>query len=92
MAPTQWPIQAVIGKLGEHVEIWFGVLSRKALRGANSRGTEKLRSVIQSISERTGKTAKPAVWRKRDVKGGSQLGKTTVSLCNQVLAACLRNR
>lgn len=63
------------------VEIWFGILSRKALRGANFRSVEELRKAIEAFVAAYGPTAKPFVWRKREVKG-SQLRNTIVNLCN----------
>ncbi|MCX5798771.1 MAG: IS630 family transposase [Proteobacteria bacterium] len=63
------------------VEIWFGILSRKALRGANLRSVEELRQAIEAFVAAYGPIAKPFVWRKREVKG-SQLRNTIVNLCN----------
>ncbi|OPY64260.1 MAG: hypothetical protein A4E62_02881 [Syntrophorhabdus sp. PtaU1.Bin002] len=63
------------------VEIWFGILSRKALRGANLKSVEELRHAIEAFVAAYGPKAKPFVWRKRDVKG-SQLRNTIVNLCN----------
>ncbi len=63
------------------VEIWFGIFSRKALRGANFRTTDELREAIEAFVEAYGPTAKPFVWRKREVKG-SQLRNTICNLCN----------
>lgn len=62
------------------VEIWFGIFSRKALRGANFRSIEELRHAIEAFVAAYGPTAKPFVWRKREVKG-SQLRNTIVNLC-----------
>lgn len=63
------------------VEIWFGIFSRKALRGANFKDTAALRAAIEAYLEAYKETAKPFVWRKREVKG-SQLKNTIVNLCN----------
>ncbi len=63
------------------VEIWFGIFSRKALRGANFKNTEELRDAIEAYLEVYNESAKPFVWRKREVKG-SQLRNTIVNLCN----------
>jgi transposase len=63
------------------VEIWFGILSRKALRGANLRSVEELRQAIEAFVAAYGPIAKPFVWRKREVRG-SQLRNTIVNLCN----------
>jgi len=63
------------------VEIWFGIFTRKALRGASFKNTEQLREAIEAYIEAYRATAKPFVWRKREVKG-SQLRNTLVNLCN----------
>jgi transposase len=63
------------------VEIWFGILTRKALRGANFENVEQLRKAIEEFIAAYGPTAKPFIWRKREVKG-SQLKNTIVNLCN----------
>jgi len=63
------------------VEIWFGILSRKALRGASFRNLEQLRQAIEAFVTAYSPAAKPFVWRKREVKG-SQLRNTIVNLCN----------
>ena len=61
------------------VEIWFGIMSRKALRGASFKNTEELAKAINDFITAYGLTAKPFVWRKREVKG-SQLKNTIVNL------------
>lgn len=63
------------------VEIWFGIFSRKALRGASFRDIEELRRAIEEFVVAYKATAKPFVWRKREVKG-SQLKNTIVNLRN----------
>jgi len=63
------------------VEIWFGILSRKALRGLSSKNTEDLRLAIEAFIAAYNKHAKPFKWRKREVKG-AQLRNTIVNLCN----------
>jgi transposase len=63
------------------VEVWFGLLSRKALRGASFRSREELRVAIEAFIAAYGPTAKPFVWRKREVKG-SQLRNTISNFCN----------
>ena len=63
------------------VEVWFGILSRKALRGASFRSTEELRAAIEAFIAAYEQTAKPFVWRKREVVG-SQLRNTVRNLCN----------
>lgn len=63
------------------VEIWFGILSRKALKGASFNSVEQLEVAIRNFIEAYSSNAKPFVWRKREVKG-SQLKNTIVNLCN----------
>lgn len=63
------------------VEIWFGILSRKALRGASFKNTGELRQAIEEFIEVYNPQARPFVWRKREVKG-SQLRNTIVNLRN----------
>jgi len=63
------------------VEIWFGILSRKALRGASFKDIEELRKAIEAFVSAYGPTARPFAWRKREVKG-SQLRNTIGNLCN----------
>jgi len=61
------------------VEIWFGIFSRKALKGASFESIEHLRQAIQAFVAAYGPTAKPFVWRKREVKG-TQLRNTIANL------------
>lgn len=63
------------------VEIWFGIFSRKALKGASFENIEHLRQAIEAFVAAYGPTAKPFVWRKREVKG-TQLRNTIANLCN----------
>jgi transposase len=63
------------------VEIWFGILSRKALRGLSSKSTAELRQAIEAFVAAYAPRAKPFKWRKREVRG-SQLRNTIVNLCN----------
>ena len=63
------------------VEIWFGILSRKALRGLSTTSTIELRQAIEAFIAAYTPKAKPFKWRKREVKG-SQLRNTIVNLCN----------
>jgi transposase len=63
------------------VEIWFGIMSRKALRGASFKKIEDLINAINDFVTAYGPTAKPFVWRKREVKG-FQLKNTIVNLRN----------
>jgi len=63
------------------VEIWFGILSRKALKNASFKSLGELRTAIELFIEAYRQNAKPFVWRKREVKG-SQLRNTITNLCN----------
>ncbi len=63
------------------VEIWFGIFSRKALRGASFASPQQLRQRIEDFIERDNPTAKPFRWRKREVKG-SQLKDNIANLTN----------
>lgn len=63
------------------VEIWFGLLSRKALKGANFTHRDELATAIQDFIEVYNESAEPFVWRKREVKG-SQLKNTITNLRN----------
>lgn len=63
------------------VEIWFGIMTRKALRGASFSSTEQLAQAINDFVAAYNDHAAPFVWRKREVKG-SQLRNTIVNLCN----------
>jgi transposase len=62
------------------VEIWFSIFSRKALKGASFQSTDHLRKAIDAFVAAYCPTAKPFVWRKREVKG-SQLRNTIANLC-----------
>ncbi|HEX5413040.1 MAG TPA: IS630 family transposase [Terriglobia bacterium] len=63
------------------VEIWFSLLTRKALRGASFRSKDELREAIGAFVTSHNEQAKPFKWRKREVKG-SQLRNTIINLCN----------
>jgi transposase len=58
------------------VEIWFGILARKSLRGASFAGTAELAAHIGSFVRGYNPTARPFVWRKRDVRGAQLSNKT----------------
>jgi hypothetical protein len=62
------------------VEIRFGLLTRKALRGASFASKDQLRSTIESFVARTNEHPK-LHWRKREAEG-SQLRNTIVNLRN----------
>jgi transposase len=63
------------------VEIWFGMLTRKALRHASFESVEELGAAIEAFVAAYTPGAKPFKWRKREVHG-SQLRNTIVNLCN----------
>ena len=63
------------------IEIWFGIFSRKALKGASFSSIESLKKAIEDFVEVYHENAKPFVWRKREVKG-SQLKNTIANLRN----------
>jgi len=63
------------------VEIWFGIMTRKTLRGASFKSIEQLTQSINDFIKAYNNKAMPFVWRKREVKG-SQLRNTIVNLCN----------
>lgn len=63
------------------VEVWFAIMSRKALRGASFKNVDELRLAIEAFVAAYSQNAKPFVWRKREVRG-SQLRDTIVNLCN----------
>ena len=51
------------------IEIWFGILQRKALRGASFESIDKLTQDIKDFTTAYNKNASPFIWRKREVKG-----------------------
>jgi transposase len=63
------------------VEIWFGIMTRKALRGASFKNVVELGHAIDAFITAYNPTAKPFKWRKREVKG-AQLRNTIVNLRN----------
>jgi hypothetical protein len=63
------------------IEIWFGILTRKTLRGGSFSTKQRLREAIEVFAQTTNENPKPFRWRKREVKG-SQLRNTIVNLCN----------
>ena len=50
------------------VEIWFSILSRRALRGASFTSPRELRDAIDRFIEAHNQTAAPFEWRKREVR------------------------
>jgi transposase len=63
------------------VEIWFGLMERKALRNGDFHSTDELRQAIEAFLAEWHHRAHPFIWRKREVKG-AQLRNTIVNLCN----------
>ena len=63
------------------VEIWFGIFSRKALRGASFTSPGELKQRIEDFIERYNPDSKPFKWRKREVVG-SQLRDNIANLIN----------
>jgi DDE superfamily endonuclease len=63
------------------MEIWFGLLTRKTLRGASFADKDQLRSVIEAFVAETNQNPKPFHSREREAKG-SQLPNTIINLCN----------
>jgi transposase len=51
------------------VEIWFGILSMKSLKGASFHSTDALGEHIMCFMENYNKHCNPFKWRKRKVKG-----------------------
>ena len=63
------------------VEIWLGILTRKSLRGASFANTKALCDHISKFIAAYNQTAKPFVWKKREVKG-TQLANNIRNFCN----------
>jgi transposase len=63
------------------VEVWFGIFSRKVLRGASFTSTIQLREAIEKFVDHCSENPRPFVWKKREVKG-SQLRNTVSNLRN----------
>jgi transposase len=63
------------------VEIWFGIMSRKVLRGASFAATSELKAAVEKYIAAYNKGAQPFVWKKREVVG-SQIKNTISNLCN----------
>ena len=51
------------------VEIWFNIMTRKVLRGASFDNVKALSEAIMGYIEHYNDTAKPFVWKKREVSG-----------------------
>ena len=63
------------------MEVWFGLLTRKTLRGASFPTKADLREAIEAFVESTNDVSRPFVWRKREVRG-AQLRNTIANLRN----------
>jgi transposase len=63
------------------VEIWLGILARKALRGASFQDTGALCRQIERFTEAYNEAPRPFAWRKRDVRG-AQLSNSLHNFCN----------
>ena len=63
------------------IEIFFGIMTRKILRGVSYENTKKLAGAIKDYIEAYNKTAEPFRWRKREVRG-TQLADNITNLCN----------
>ena len=61
------------------VEIWLDILNRKALKGASFNNTQELAQAIDDFCKVYNASAKPFIWRKREVKG-VQLKNTIANL------------
>jgi transposase len=62
------------------VEIWFNIMTRKVLRGASYDSVEALSEAIHGYIDSYNATAKPFVWKKREVVG-SQIKNNLTNLC-----------
>ena len=51
------------------VEIWFNIMTRKVLRGASFDSVKALSAAIMGYIECYNKTARPFIWKKREVSG-----------------------
>jgi transposase len=63
------------------IEIWFGILTRKALSGASFDNIAQLTEAIEAFVSAHNQNAAPFVWRKREVRG-AQLRNTIANLRN----------
>jgi len=64
------------------VEIWFGIMSRKVLKGASFKNTAELCQAIKDYMAVYREAAKPFIWRKKREVKGTQLRNTIVNLCS----------
>ncbi|MBE7526798.1 MAG: IS630 family transposase [Burkholderiales bacterium] len=63
------------------IEIWFGILSRKTLKGASFSNVTELKEAIEAFITRHNQNAQPFKWRRPEVKG-SQIKNTIANLRN----------
>jgi transposase len=63
------------------VEIWLGILARKALRGAGFQDTRALCRQIERFTEAYNETPRSFAWRKREVRG-AQISNSLYNFCN----------
>lgn len=62
------------------VEIWFNIMARKVLRGASFDDADELTGAIAKFIDAYNETARPFVWKKREVRG-SQIADKLSNLC-----------
>jgi hypothetical protein len=60
------------------IEIWFGILTRKALRGASFSNIDELKKAIEDFINVYSENVKPFIWKKREVRS-SQLIRNTIT-------------
>ena len=63
------------------VEIFFGIMTKKILRGVSYENVKCLANAIQDYIDKYNETAIPFQWRKREVRG-SQISNNIANLCN----------
>jgi hypothetical protein len=63
------------------VEVFFGIFTRKALKGTSFESCEQLIQAIKDFLDVYNENVEPFIWRKREVKG-SQLKNTLKNLRN----------
>jgi len=51
------------------IEIWFNIMTRKALRGASFDSTKLLSEAIHKFIFAYNETSEPFIWKKREVAG-----------------------
>ena len=61
------------------IEIWFGIMARKILKGVSFDSTSELSNAIKSYISHYNESAEPFIWKKRDVVG-SQIRNTISNL------------